>query len=581
MSSTESGIFERRFISHLRQLTRIYWTSDDNKKGAGLLALCIAGELGNVYGNVQLAQAQAKVFDAVQNKQAAQFLDAMQVFLTVALMVVFVSTYRIYVRNILQIRWREHLTDHFLGEWIGPHAFWQRELHQKETDNPDQRISQDIQSYVASALGLSLSLLTAVATLISFAGILWQLSGEWPLHVAGHDFRIPGLMMWVAIIYALTSTWLTNRVGRSLVKINFDRLRYEADFRYGLVRFRDHVEAVAVSRGEEVERRGALDRFRNIVGNWWALITAQRNLTLLTSGIGQANGIVPQLVAAPAFFAGRMTLGQLTETGIAYGQVSGALSWFVDAYQEIATWRASIERLAVFHDVLERTREEIAELDGVRFAAAEKPELRLEHLALREPDGTAIASNLEATIAEGERVAMLGSAGILKTTLFRALAGLWPFGSGTIDMPSGAKPLFLPSQPYLPIGTLREAIVYPAEPHQFPDDQVRSALDAVGLSHLGNRLDDNEPWEQQLPADQQLRLTIARAILHQPDFVVLDDATAGLDEAMEKQVYTILRERLPKSGVLSLSTRPTIAGYHGRQLALAPDALTPLQANPA
>jgi putative ATP-binding cassette transporter len=581
VASTDSGIFERRFIQHLRQLTRIYWTSPDNKKGAGLLALCIAGELGTVYGNVQLAGAQAKVFDAVQNKEASTFLDAMQVFLAVALMVVFVSTYRIYVRNILQIRWREHLTDYFLGKWIRPEAFWQRELHHKETDNPDQRIAEDVQTYVASALGLSLSLLSAVATLISFAGILWRLSGEWPLRLGDQEIWIPGLMMWVAIIYALTATWLTNRVGRSLVSINFNRLRFEADFRYGLVRFRDHVEAVAVSRGDAVERQGALARFRNIVANWWALITAQRNLTLLTSGIGQANGVVPLLVAAPAFFAGRMTLGQLTETGVAYGQVSGALSWFVDAYQEIANWRASIERLAVFHDVLDKTRQELASLEGIEFAPAEQPVLHLANLALRHPDGTAIATGIEATVGAGERVVMLGSAGVLKTTLFRALAGLWPFGSGRIELPAGAQPLFLPAQPYLPIGTLREAVAYPAAADAFPDDQVRRALQAVGLEGLGDRLDENEPWDQQLPGDEQLRLTIARAILHRPDWVVLDDATASLDEEMERRVYTILRERLPSSGVLSLSTRPTIATYHGRQLELEPDGATALEARPA
>ena len=581
MPSTQSAIFDRRFIRHLRQLTRIYWTSADNKKGAGLLALCVAGELGTVYGNVLLAQAQAKVFDAVQNKQATAFLDAMQVFLAVALMVVFVSTYRIYVRNILQIRWREHLTGYFLGEWIGPQAYWHSELHRQETDNPDQRIAEDVQTYVASALGLSLSLLTAVATLVSFAGILWRLSGEWPLRLGTHEIWIPGLMMWVAILYALSATWLTNRVGRSLVSINFNRLRFEADFRYGLVRFRDHVEAVAVARGDAVERVGALGRFGNIVANWWALITAQRNLTLLTSGIGQANGVVPLLVAAPAFFAGRMTLGSLTETGVAYGQVSGALAWFVDAYQEIANWRACIERLAVFNDVLDSTREELSQLDGIRVAPGERRELRVEQLALRQPDGTAIAAGLDATVAAGERVAMLGAAGVLKTTLFRALAGIWPFGSGRIALPAEARSLFLASQPYLPIGTLREAVVYPSPPETFPDERVRAALDAVDLGHLAGRLDESEPWDQQLPVDQQVRLTVARAILHEPDWVVLDDATAGLDEKMEARVYDILRERLPRTGVLSLSTRATILRYHARQLALEANGIVPLQARPA
>jgi len=563
-----NAIFERRFARHLWQLTRIYWTSPDRRKGAGLLLLCIAGELGTVYGNVKLAGAQARVFDAVQNKQASAFLDAMQVFLAIALMVVFVSTYRIYVRNILQIRWREHLTDHFLGKWIGPQAYWHRELHHKETDNPDQRISEDVQSYVASALGLSLSLLTAVATLISFGGVLWQLSGQWPLHIGEHDLHIPGLMMWVAIIYALTSTWLTNLVGRSLVSINFNRLRFEADFRYGLVRFRDHVEEVALSRGDSVERQGALTRFRSIVGNWWALITAQRNLTLLTSGIGQANGIVPLLVAAPAFFAGRMTLGQLTETGVAYGQVSGALSWFVDAYQEIANWRASIERLAVFNDLLDSTRRDVAALDGIKVERDAAPRLHLEQLALRQTDGTEIASGIDATVGAGERVAMLGSAGLLKATLFRAIAGIWPFGSGRVVLPAEARSIYLPSRPYLPIGTLREAIVYPADPMKFSDDEVRRALTAVGLEHLAPRMDDSEQWDQQLPTDEQVRLTIARAILHEPDYVVLDDATANLDEALEARVYQALKERLPDSAILSLTTRPAVAAYHSRRLSL-------------
>ncbi|MFN8640689.1 MAG: ABC transporter ATP-binding protein/permease [Candidatus Binatia bacterium] len=580
MPSSQSAIFERRFIRHLRQLTRIYWTSPDRAKGGALLALCVAGELGNVYGNVLLAQAQAKVFNAVQDKQATAFLDAMQVFLAVALMVVFVSTYRIYVRNILQIRWREHLTDYFLGNWIGPHAYWHRELHTKETDNPDQRISQDVQTYVASALGLSLSLLSAVATLVSFAGILWRLSGEWPLRLGAHEIWIPGLMMWVAILYALTATWLTNRVGQALVSINFDRLRFEADFRYGLVRFRDHVEAVAIARGDAVERRGALTRFASIVANWWALITAQRNLTLLTSGIGQANGVVPLLVAAPAF-AGRMTLGALTETGVAYGQVSGALSWFVDAYQEIANWRASIERLAVFQEVLDDTREELAGLDGIQIATAPEHALRIEHLALRQPDGTPIAAGLDAAVAAGERVALLGAAGLLKTTLFRALAGLWPFGAGRVALPEGARTFFLASQPYLPIGTLREAVAYPSPPDAFPDARVRAALQAVDLGGLADRLDQAAPWEQQLPADQQVRLTVARAILHAPDWIVLDDATAGLDESMEARIYALLGERLPNTGVLSLSTRPTILRYHGRQLALEADGITALEARPA
>jgi putative ATP-binding cassette transporter len=556
-----TAVFDRRFVRHLWGLTRIYWTSSDAWRGGLLLLLCVAGELSYVYGQVRLAVAQSSIFDAVQDKQWPEFLRAIEVFLVVALIVVFISTYRIYVRNILQMRWRTQLTDHFLGEWMGPHAYTHRELHHKETDNPDQRISEDIQQYVASALGLSLSLLSAVATLVSFAGMLWVLSGDWPLRIGEREFWIPGLMMWVAIGYALLSTWLTHRVGRSLVAINFDKLRFEADFRYGLVRFRDHVEAVALARGEEVEHRSALARFQNVIHNWWRLIVAQRNLTLLTSGIGQANSVVPLLVAAPAYFAGRMTLGSVTQTQIAYGQVSGALSWFVDAYQEIAAWRANIERLATFAEKLEISRAELAHA-GIAVAKEKANAVRLEHVFLREPDGEVVAKDLNATIDPGQHVAVLGPAGLVKTMLFRAIAGIWPFGAGKIGLPAQAKPLFLPHQPYLPIGSLREAVSYPSPAGTFSDEAIADALRLLDLEQLAGRLDDTEPWDQQLSIDEQQRLTFARVFLQKPDWIFMDDATGALDESMEKRIYGILAERLPSASVLSITNRPTVAGYH-------------------
>jgi putative ATP-binding cassette transporter len=563
--TASTAVFDTRFVRHLWRLTRVYWTSPAARHGALLLALCIAGELGTVYGNVMIATAQGRVFDAVQNKEAPAFFSAMEIFFAVALLVVLVSTYRIYVRGLLQIHWREHLTAHFLGEWIGPHAYAQRERHHRKTDNPDQRIAEDIQTYVASALGLSLSLLSAIATLISFASLLWTLSGRWPLRIGDHEYWIPGLMMWVAILYSIVSMYLTHRVGRSLVGINFDRLRYEADFRYGLVRFRDHIEAVAVSRGEAMERACALRRFRNVAQNWWQLIAKQRNLTLLTSGIGQANGVVPLLVAAPAFFAGRMTLGAVTETGIAYGQVSGALSWFVDAYQEIAAWRASIERLAVFSEVVDTARAELEEAAGVHVETGDTAALRLVDVDLSLPDGREVLRDVTGAVAAGERVALVGPAGVGKTVLFRALAGIWPFGSGRIEMPAQARSLFLPQQPYVPLGTLREAVTYPAAADAFPDDKVRDALQVLGLEPLVGHLDDTEQWDQQLSGDEQHRLAFARALLHQPDWLFMDDATAGLDERMEQRVYEVLAQRLPTATLLSMTNRPGVARFHQRR----------------
>ena len=562
------GHFDARFLRHLAGLTRIYWTSKDAVRGAPLLALCVAMELGLVYANVRLARANGDVFNAVQGKSWPQFVGAIEVFLATALVVVLISTYRIYFRNILQIRWREHMTRHFVDGWIGPYAYGHAQLHHRDTDNPDQRISEDIQSYVASALGLSLSLLSAVATLISFSGVLWRLSGTWPLRIGEHEFFIPGLMMWVAILYSIVSMYLTHKVGKTLVGINFDRLRFEADFRYGLVRFRDHTEAVALARGQEVERGIAMSRFHQVITNWWDLITKQRNLTLLTGGIGQANGIVPLLVAAPAFFAGRMTLGGVTETGIAYGQVSGALSWFVDAYQEIAAWRASIERLSTFREKLDETKHDVERPDVVHVVGADDANVHVTALDLAQPSGDAIASGLDATFAAGERTAVLGPPGLAKTTLFRAIAGIWPFGHGRIAIPSRASTLFLARQPYLPMGTLREAITYPADAAKFTDDAIREALRLVGLDAFSPRLDEHESWDQTLSGDEQQRLVFARAILHAPDWLVMDDATAALDEKAERGVYEVLAQRLPATTVVSLTNRPDVARIHERQLDL-------------
>ena len=563
--SHQQPIFGRRFARNLWRLTRIYWASPAARKGGVLLALAVALELGTVYGNVLLAGVQRRVFDAVQDKQMSAFLAAMGSFFGIVLVFVLVSAYRIYVRQWLEMHWRQSVTAHYLERWIGPQAYCQRELHLGEADNPDQRIAEDIRNYVASTLGLALSLLAAVATLYSFTGLLWNLSADWPLQFRGTPVRIPGLMMWIAVIYAFLAMGLTHLVGRPLVPINFNRMRVEADFRYGLVRFRDNVEAVALARGATFEQRGALGRFQYVIQNWWQLISAQRNLNLFTTMIGQANAVVPILIAAPAYFAGWLTLGSVAQTRVAYMQVSGALAWFVYAYQEIAQWRASVERLSTFADVVDAAHADLTRAEGIQVESIDGTTLRLTNLCLTLPDGRVLLEPANATVAAGDRVAVLGPAGAGMTTLFRAIAGIWPFGTGRIEMPALARSLFLPQRPYLPIGTLRDVVSYPAPADKFPDEKIREVLRLVELSRLEIHLDDTAQWEQQLSADEQQRLTIARLLLHEPDWIFLDDATAALDEAMEKRVYEILAARLPAAALMSMTHRPSVAQYHTRR----------------
>jgi vitamin B12/bleomycin/antimicrobial peptide transport system ATP-binding/permease protein len=568
----ERTLMRRDFARRFWRLTRLYWSSSDARRGGLLLALAAALELAAVYGAFELADSQRRIFDALQDRLPAGFFHGVVLFLAIAVAFVLVSTYRVFVRQALEVRWRRWLTDRLLEEWISPNACCQMELVQAEADNPDQRIAEDVRNFVASALGLSLSLLAAFATLVSFAGLLWRLSGDWPIPIAGMEIRLPGFMMWVAIAYAAISSWIAHRVGRRLVGINFDRLRFEADFRFGLVRFRENAATIGLSGGEMYERRSAQERFARVIGNFWELIRAQRNLNLFTTGTGQLNAAVPLLVAAPGFFLGRLTLGSVAQVGIAYAQVCGALLWFVNAYQELAQWRASIERLLTLTEAMETARARIARPGAVRVEPGERPSLQLQDLHLELPDGRALLDAGNASIAPGERVVVMGPSGAGQTTLFRALAGRWPFGTGRIAMPSRESAMFLSAHPYLPIATLRAVLSYPAPEGRFADEEIRDALRRVELDRLVERLDELDHWENRLSDGEQQRVAIARVLLHEPQWIFLDDATAALDEETEQRAYDVLMERLPRSTVVSIAHRPTVARYHSRRWTLVPRA---------
>ena len=561
------ALFGRRFFRQLWRLTRVYWTSADAWVGAGLLALAAVFELGVVYGNVRLADVQRQIFDAMQDKDVPAFSRALSIFFGLVLVFLVVAAYRIYFRQLLEIRWRRWLTDHYLGRWMESGAYYRMQLHEKETDNPDQRIAEDVRDYVASALGLSLSLLSAVATLVSFLGILWSLSGAWNFRFADTEFHIPGFMVWVALLYSGISTWFTHRVGRHLVPINFEQQRFEADFRYSLVRFRENVEAVALSNGEEGERRGALDCFRHVVGNWLRLIKAQRNLSLVTTGFSQANGVVPLLVAAPGFFFGRLTLGAVMQANIAYVQVSSALTWFVNAYVEIARWRASVERLLSFGDAIDQTE---ALSRGIEFVPVAEPAIRLIDLRVELPSGRVLLDGVNGTIAAGDKVVVIGPSSSCKSTLFRVFAGIWPFGRGRVELPEKDHMLFVPQQPYLPIGTLRAAASYPAPEGTFSDARIREALALMDLGRFSDRLDDREHWEQHLSSEEQQRLALARVLVHEPEWIFLDEATSTLDEAVEERFYGILEERLPRAAIVTVAHRPGVAQFHDKRWTIVP-----------
>jgi putative ATP-binding cassette transporter len=465
----------------------------------------------------------------------------------------------------LEIRWRRWLNDRYLRAWLADGAYYRMQLVARETDNPDQRIAEDVHLLASHTLGLFTGGLRAIVTLVTFVAILWGLSGTLTVPVGVFSIVIPGSMVWVAILYATAGTWLTDWLGRPLVRLNFDRQRYEADYRFSLVRFRENTEGVALYRGEADEFRGFRKRFEHVVGNWWGIMRRQKRMAYFTSGYGLGAWIVPSIVAAPRYFRGELGLGGLMQTTQAFQQVQDALSFFIQSYKEIAAWSAVVERLAGFERALEHVRHHWTD-GGVRRAEGRPTHLTVEGVDLDLPDGQPLMANINLSLLRGETVLLGGASGSGKSTLVRAIAGIWPFGRGEIHVPQGARVLFLPQRPYLPIGALRDVVSYPMPAGGVDDTTLREALEAVGLPELAGRLDEEAHWALQLSPGEQQRMAFARALVQKPGWLFLDEATSALDETTEARLYRLVRERLPETMVFSIGHRATLGPFHARRL---------------
>jgi len=572
----------RRLGSFLRDawaLTRPYWVSAERGRGLALLAAVVVLNLSLVGMTVVLTYWQRAFYNTLEQKDAGTFWSLLLLggqadgvwfpgFCVVAAIYILIAVYQLYLRQALQIRWRRWVTEHYLSDWLADRAYYRIALTDRDTDNPDQRIADDIRLFVDNTLGLGLGLMNSIVTLFSFIFVLWSLSG--PLEVLG--VSIPGYMVWVALLYSAIGTWLAHLIGRPLIRLNFLQQRVEADFRYGLMRVRDHVEGVALYGGEEDEKRGLTARFRALMENWWAIMVATKRLTFFTAGFSQVASIFPIVVAAPAYFRGQIPLGGLIQTSSAFGQVQGALSWFVDNYASLTEWRATVERLTTFTRAIAAAR---SSDDGVRTERGAGQAVELHDVTIAIPGGRVLVSDASIRIEKGEAVLITGASGSGKSTLFRAIAGIWPFGHGTVTIPDGARALFLPQRPYLPVGTLRRAVCYPLDAATVPDAEIRDALNAVNLPRLIERLDEEDSWDRALSGGEQQRLACARALLVKPDFLFLDEATASLDPEGEEKLYTLLKERLPGTAILSIAHRPAVARFHDRGLRVMDGRLEP------
>ncbi|KAA0088159.1 ABC transporter ATP-binding protein/permease [Paraburkholderia sp. T12-10] len=547
-------------------LIKPYWVSDEWKSAWGLLVTIVAINLAIVAFNVWYNGWSAKFNNALVARNAPLFWHLLLQFTVAVFVFVTLAVYRIYLQQMLQFRWRQWLTNRFLQEWLSERAFYRIE-RDRLADNPDQRISEDLQSLATSTLDLSLGLLSTTVTLFSFITILWSIGGALSLTLAGSSWSIPGYMVWLSIVYAIAGSYVINKVGRPLVSIDYQQQRVEANFRFGLVRVRENAEQIAFYDGMATEKSNAQDVFARIKDNWWRIMKYTRRLRFATNFYGQAAIIFPFVVASPRYFAGAFSFGVLMQISDAFGTVSGSFSWFIDNYTALVSWRATMNRLREFSRVMHSTHMREAaspatEHGGINLHYVDAPTLETKNLRLALPNGTPLATIADITVEPGARWLVRGPSGSGKSTLLRAFAGLWPFGDGAIDAPVGARTMFVPQQGYLPIGTLKAALAYPSAADAFSDDACREVLRACRLEGYAERLAESAHWTRVLSPGEQQRLSCARILLHKPDFLFLDEATSALDTVNEANVYRLLAERLQKTAIFSVAHRESLLALH-------------------
>lgn len=565
--------FDISFIKAGWGLTREYWRSTERWLAGGLLAAIVALNLGDVYLLVRLNEWNNGFYNALQRYDQKAFFGALGTFSILAGIYILVAVYELYFQQMLEIRWRRWMTEHYLQNWLRKQHYYRMQLQNNGSDNPDQRISEDIRLFVSSTLTLSLGLLKAVVTLISFTAILWNLSGVLTIPLAQGKVAIPGYMVWTAAGYAILGTWLTAKIGRPLVKLNFNQQRYEADFRFSLVRLRENSESVAFYQGESQEESNFTGRFKKTFENFYKLMKRQKRLTWFTSCYGQIAIIFPFLVAAPRFFSRQIQLGGLVQTASAFGKVQDSLSFFVSSYASLAEWKAVLNRLVGFNqqiDSIESSREQTA----FQFIASNEPQFAVSGLKVGLPNGAILFDNFELKLRKGDSLLITGPSGSGKSTLMRTFAGIWPFSEGKVSIPRGEKILFLPQKPYLPLGTLREVLLYPYGTGTAADDRLKEILSQCQLEELIPYLDTVENWSQLLSLGEQQRIAFGRALLHQPQWLFLDEATSALDEPLERTMYGLLQTKLKDLTIVSIGHRQTLLALH--QLRLHIDKRGPL-----
>lgn len=563
-------------LKRIGALTAPYFQSDQKWRARALLLAIVLLNLGAVYMLVQINEWYRVFYDALQNKDQAVFWQQIVRFCWLALVYIVIAVYKFYLTQILQLRWRVWLTDHYLGRWLAHKAFYRMELARytgdetRTPDNPDQRIQEDLNLFTTYTVTLSMGILNALVTLVSFVGILWTLSGALdvplPAFLGGGTMHVAGYMVWAAVLYCVVGSAIAHWIGRPQVRLNFQQQMLEANFRHHMVRVREYSESIALDGGERVERKHLDLRFADVMGNYFQLIRNQKQLTWFSSFFGQAAIIFPLIVAAPRYFSGAIQLGQLMQINSAFGRVQDSLSWLVDNYMSLAIWKATSDRLAGFEESLTRD----GQTESALQTSAQADGIEAHGLTIALPGGAMLLADTELAVRPGDTVLLHGPSGSGKSSLFRALAGIWPYSRGRVALPGDT--MFIPQRPYFPDGRLRDALAYPEPAQRYADEDLRQALTEALLPQLADQLDREDAWSQKLSGGERQRLAIARVLLKKPAWVLADEATSALDEQAEATIYQRLVDQVKRAqgALVSIAHRSTLAAHHARHWALRP-----------
>ena len=555
----------RQFFQDVWYLTKSYWQSEEKKKAFWLLTCIIALTLGIVFMLVQLNTWNNSFYSALQNYDAEKISSELIHFSWLAAIYIILAVYSYYLQQTLILHWRRWLTTRFIDIWLQNKTYYNLQMFGKDTDNPDQRISEDVRQFVEMTLGFAIGILKSLCTFISFVFILYQLSGPLSFSFMGKTWTIHGYMLWASLFYSILGTYITHVVGRKLVKLNFIQQRYEADFRFSMIRLRESAESVAFYRGEAQEGRVFKNRFKLLLDNFWQLVNKQKQLVFLNSGYSQIAIIFPFVVAMNRYLSKEVSLGGLMQVASAFGRVQDSLSYFVDMYSSIAQWQAVVMRLTYFGRHMHEVSQQAEQFHVERFATSEA--VSVEQMQVNLPDDTALLQDISFTLQPGRNVLIKGVSGSGKSTLLRALAGIWPFVTGKINLPKTEELMFIPQKPYIPLGSLREALLYPGK-KPLSDEELLYLLDLCQIGYLRDKLDIVADWSNVLSVGEQQRLAFVRAHIQEPKWLFLDEATSALDEDTEAAMYALLAERLTQTTLVSIGHRSTLNKYHELMLVI-------------